>query len=130
MKASNRKSEVLIRDVEILATMASLAARKKNSAEYKYESIYHTVVFDVFNVRRYPADDITKIWKLVCLNQFHDCLPGSAIGLAYKDVHKVTRLQTIILRSVVLISFGSFIKMCETTLWACVRMLKMPLSLL
>lgn len=37
----------------------------------------------------YPVDDLDHIWKLLCLNQFHDCLPGSAIGLAYKDVHKV-----------------------------------------
>lgn len=38
----------------------------------------------------YPLDDLDRIWKLLCLNQFHDCLPGSAIGLAYKDVHKVS----------------------------------------
>ena len=37
----------------------------------------------------YPAGDIEKMWKLVCLNQFHDCLPGSAIEIAYDDVHKV-----------------------------------------
>jgi hypothetical protein len=38
---------------------------------------------------RYPGSEIEHMWKLVCLNQFHDCLPGSAIEIAYDDVHKV-----------------------------------------
>lgn len=41
---------------------------------------------------QYPWDELDRIWKLLCLNQFHDCLPGSAIGLAFKDVHKVSAL--------------------------------------
>ncbi|KAI8334603.1 glycosyl hydrolases family 38 N-terminal domain-containing protein [Chlamydoabsidia padenii] len=36
----------------------------------------------------YPSNDIKRLWKLICLNQFYDCLPGSGIGLAYVDVHK------------------------------------------
>lgn len=39
----------------------------------------------------YPFEEVTRLWKLLCLNQFHDCLPGSAINLAYVDVHKVSK---------------------------------------
>ncbi|ORY96481.1 glycosyl hydrolases family 38 N-terminal domain-domain-containing protein [Syncephalastrum racemosum] len=67
VKQGNRKSEVLIRDVEMLGVMATVGSASSYS---------------------YPLDDLDRIWKLLCLNQFHDCLPGSAIGLAYKDVHK------------------------------------------
>lgn len=62
-----------MRDVEILGVMATLLAKSLGKT-----SSYN-----------YPVDDLDHIWKLLCLNQFHDCLPGSAIGLAYKDVHKV-----------------------------------------
>ncbi|KAI9278933.1 galactose mutarotase-like domain-containing protein [Phascolomyces articulosus] len=74
VKRGNRISEFLIRDVEILGTMAKIlskANKKKDIGTYAY-----------------PIDDLEWAWKLLCLNQFHDCLPGSAIGLAFKDVHK------------------------------------------
>ncbi|KAG0171993.1 Glycoside hydrolase, 38 vacuolar alpha mannosidase [Apophysomyces sp. BC1034] len=73
VKRGNRKGEVLLRDLEFLATAATLLGNKGRTS-YSY-----------------PTHDITKLWKLLCLNQFHDCLPGSAIGLAYKDVHKFHR---------------------------------------
>ncbi|SAM00317.1 hypothetical protein [Absidia glauca] len=72
VKRGNRQSEVLIRDVEFLSTAARLL--KSNRAPYAY-----------------PAKAIERLWKLICLNQFHDCLPGSGIGLAYVDVHKYHR---------------------------------------
>ncbi|KAF7725437.1 Glycoside hydrolase, 38 vacuolar alpha mannosidase [Apophysomyces ossiformis] len=72
VKRGNRKGEVLMRDLEFLATAATVLSSKGN--QYSY-----------------PASEINKLWELLCLNQFHDCLPGSAIGLAYKDVHKFHR---------------------------------------
>ena len=33
----------------------------------------------------YPADALTHAWQLVCLNQFHDIIPGSSIGQVYVD---------------------------------------------
>jgi alpha-mannosidase len=72
VKRGNRQSEVLIRDVEFLSTAAQLMKNSKSDVPYAY-----------------PAADIERLWKLICLNQFHDCLPGSGIGLAYVDVHKV-----------------------------------------
>ena len=62
-KRSNRKSEFALHDAEFLAAAASLL-----SADYQY-----------------PQDELTRDWQLVCLNQFHDILPGSSIGQVYAD---------------------------------------------
>ncbi|KAG1458244.1 hypothetical protein G6F46_000079 [Rhizopus delemar] len=69
VKRGNRKGEVMLHDVELFATMARVSNRTNSGYDY-------------------PLDKITHLWKLLCLNQFHDCLPGSAIKLAYVDVHQ------------------------------------------
>ncbi|KAI8577611.1 hypothetical protein K450DRAFT_212480 [Umbelopsis ramanniana AG] len=69
VKKGNRKGELLLRDLEFLAAIA----------DHKIQDYV------------YPALEIENMWKLVCLNQFHDCLPGSAIEIAYDDVHKFHR---------------------------------------
>lgn len=61
-KRNNRKSEFLMHDAEFLAALAAL-----------------TTDFD------YPHEDIYQAWELICLNQFHDILPGSSIGEVYED---------------------------------------------
>jgi alpha-mannosidase len=61
-KRNNRKSEFLLHDAEFLAAWASL------NANYPY-----------------PHEALRKAWELVCLNQFHDILPGSSIGEVYVD---------------------------------------------
>ncbi|KAI9027605.1 glycosyl hydrolases family 38 N-terminal domain-containing protein [Phycomyces nitens] len=84
VKQGNRKGEVLLRDLEIIATMAAVCQNQNLAEKYSY-----------------PGEPITQLWKLLCLNQFHDCLPGSAIGMAYKDVHKYHRdviSQALLLR--------------------------------
>lgn len=35
--------------------------------------------------KAYPGQALTAIWKLVCLHQFHDILPGSSIPEVYED---------------------------------------------
>ncbi|KAI0640866.1 glycosyl hydrolases family 38 N-terminal domain-containing protein [Trametes meyenii] len=70
IKKGNRKSEILLRDVEILATFASL---------YKYHQTDYV----------YPNGRINDAWEKVLLNQFHDVLPGSAIGMVYDDAEKL-----------------------------------------
>ncbi len=62
-KRANRKSEFLLHDAEFLATYAS-------------------VLDQAFE---YPFDQFTKAWQLVCLNQFHDIIPGSSITPVYKE---------------------------------------------
>lgn len=62
-KRANRKSEFLLHDAELLASLASLA-----NADYAY-----------------PAERLTLAWQTVCLNQFHDIIPGSSIGPVYVE---------------------------------------------
>ncbi|KAI9053480.1 hypothetical protein LZ554_002436 [Drepanopeziza brunnea f. sp. 'monogermtubi'] len=61
-KRSNRRSEIMLRDVELLATIASI------KSGYKY-----------------PKEKIDDMWEAVLLCQFHDCLPGSSIEMCYDD---------------------------------------------
>ncbi|KAJ2302857.1 Glycoside hydrolase, 38 vacuolar alpha mannosidase, partial [Coemansia sp. RSA 2706] len=74
-KLWNRQSEFLLRDAELLSTVASLGAEHSDFA--------------------YPKEELTRLWKLVCLNQFHDVVPGSAINMVYRDSDKM--YQDIIL---------------------------------
>lgn len=39
---------------------------------------------------RYPKSEVERFWKMVCLAQFHDVLPGSAIEMVYDDVMRVS----------------------------------------
>ncbi|CAG8578871.1 16816_t:CDS:10, partial [Acaulospora colombiana] len=67
IKRYNRKSELLLRDVEILSTFAS-HVEQGNGA--------------------YPKETLEELWKYVLLNQFHDVLPGSSIEMVYDDAYK------------------------------------------
>ena len=68
-KWNNRKSEVMLHDLEYLATIATLQ-------DSKY---------------RYPKKDIDSMWENVLLCQFHDCIPGSAIEMCYDDSDELYR---------------------------------------
>jgi len=61
-KRANRRSEFLLHDAEFLAALASL----------------HTDYV-------YPAEQFNDAWRTVCLNQFHDIIPGSSIGPVYEE---------------------------------------------
>jgi alpha-mannosidase len=65
IKRANRKCEFLLHDAEFLAAWAALAAGLD-----------------------YPHAELTRAWELLCLNQFHDVLPGSSIGRVYEDSHR------------------------------------------
>ena len=65
-KKGNRKAEFLLRDVELLATAATL-----RDSSYKY-----------------PKKEIDDMWESTLLCQFHDCLPGSSIEMCYDDSDK------------------------------------------
>jgi alpha-mannosidase len=62
-KRNNRQAEILLRDIELLATIASIKDKS-----YKY-----------------PKEDIDDMWEAILLCQFHDCLPGSSIEMCYDD---------------------------------------------
>jgi alpha-mannosidase len=62
-KRANRKSEFLLHDAEFLAVLAA-------SLDPDYV---------------YPATTLRQAWELVCLNQFHDIIPGSSITPVYVE---------------------------------------------
>ncbi len=62
-KRANRKAEFALHDAEFLACLA-----QQLDPDYTY-----------------PAETFTRAWQLVCLNQFHDIIPGSSIEQVYVD---------------------------------------------
>jgi alpha-mannosidase len=67
IKKGNRKSEVLLREAEYTATMASIL-----------DSSYV-----------YPKEALQSAWEDLLLCQFHDVLPGSSIPEVYVDAHEI-----------------------------------------
>ncbi|MDF2484771.1 MAG: Alpha-mannosidase [Herbinix sp.] len=63
-KRSNRKSEFMLMDLELLGVLAMAKLS-------------------------YPQEELDAMWKTVLINQFHDILPGSSI----KEVYEVTKLE-------------------------------------
>lgn len=67
-KSNNRQAEFLLRDIELLATIASI-----HDSSFKY-----------------PKAELDDMWEMVLLCQFHDCLPGTAIKMCYDDSDEVS----------------------------------------
>lgn len=61
-KEGNRRCEHLLREAELWATTAA-----------------------VRGLADYPADQLTRVWKTVLLQQFHDILPGSSIAWVHRE---------------------------------------------
>ncbi|KAK3097644.1 hypothetical protein FSP39_011690 [Pinctada imbricata] len=66
VKQRNRLCEFLLHDVEFLSSVAAILSN---------------------HAFKYPQQQLHKLWKLLLLNQFHDVLPGSSIGIVYDDAH-------------------------------------------
>ena len=64
-KRSNRKSEFLLMDLELISVLAQ-------------------------NLKGipYPKEELERLWKTVLINQFHDILPGSSIYEVYEVTKK------------------------------------------
>lgn len=61
-KRANRKSEFLLHDAEFISAYASLITNYQ-----------------------YPITNYQNAWRTICLNQFHDIIPGSSIGPVYEE---------------------------------------------
>lgn len=61
VKRDNRKAEIRLREIELLAVLAMRAGAV------------------------YPRSEIGQLWHIVLLNQFHDILPGSSVSGVYED---------------------------------------------
>ena len=66
-KWNNRKSEIMMHDLEFLATMATM-----KDSSYKY-----------------PKEEFDDLWENILLCQFHDCIPGSSIEMVYDDTDEM-----------------------------------------
>jgi len=62
-KRDNRRCEESLHDTEFLAAVVRARGLTSN----------------------YPRAELTRLWELTCLNQFHDILPGSSIPEVYVD---------------------------------------------
>ncbi len=62
-KRANRKCEFLLHDAEFLASFA-----------WALDPNYP-----------YPQAELNRAWRLLCLNQFHDIIPGSSIAEVYSE---------------------------------------------
>lgn len=62
VKRNNRRAEAMLRELDLLASLAWLRAG-----------------------HAYPTEELAALWDIALLNQFHDILPGSSIGLVYDD---------------------------------------------
>ncbi|WP_169749066.1 alpha-mannosidase [Martelella endophytica] len=62
VKRNNRRAEAMLRELETLASLAWFSG----AADY-------------------PGEELAALWDIALLNQFHDILPGSSIGLVYDD---------------------------------------------
>ncbi|KAH7367850.1 alpha-mannosidase [Plectosphaerella cucumerina] len=66
-KLHNRSCEILLHDLELLSTYASIQDRSF----------------------KYPKKELDEMWQGLMLCQFHDCLPGTAIEMCYDDSEKI-----------------------------------------
>ncbi|XP_032438996.1 alpha-mannosidase 2C1 [Xiphophorus hellerii] len=63
IKRENRQCETLLHDVEVASSLALCRS-------------------EMF---LYPAEKLQRLWRLLLLNQFHDVIPGSCIGMVVED---------------------------------------------
>jgi alpha-mannosidase len=68
MKRGNRRSEHLLREVELWAATAAVRAGTP-----------------------YPHDQLDRLWRTVLLHQFHDILPGSSIAWVHRQARETYR---------------------------------------
>jgi alpha-mannosidase len=52
------------------------------------EQLLHDAEFLASARGDYPRPELDRLWKLLLLQQFHDILPGSSIGLVYDDARR------------------------------------------
>ncbi len=72
-------------------TYTTMAENKKNNrkSEILYQSAEAaSVIAEVLNSHKYPADILEENWYTILKNQFHDIIPGSSIKAVYDDSRK------------------------------------------
>jgi hypothetical protein len=77
VKRGNRKGELLLRQVEYTATLASLIL----STNYVYpKRVSSDLPIDAdVDLADFALQDLDEAWEELLLCQFHDCLPGRCV---------------------------------------------------
>ncbi|MEO5709149.1 MAG: glycoside hydrolase family 38 C-terminal domain-containing protein [Nocardioidaceae bacterium] len=78
MKQGNRRTEHLLREAELWATLATL----RTGAAY-------------------PYDELERLWRETLLHQFHDILPGSSIAWVHREARETYAALAASLESVI-----------------------------
>ncbi len=84
-KRGNRKGEFLLRDAEFLAGLDPAAVRGRLDATADIRPVPAQDVYDATPFGSGLEALLTRAWKLLLLNQFHDIIPGSSITWVYRD---------------------------------------------
>ncbi|XP_071529830.1 alpha-mannosidase 2C1-like [Panulirus ornatus] len=70
-KRQNRECEFALRDAELMLALAAVGGELNEGKLHAYQ------------------DALVGAWKKVLLNQFHDVIPGSSIGLVYREADQM-----------------------------------------
>ncbi|MCC8150468.1 MAG: glycosyl hydrolase-related protein [Lachnospiraceae bacterium] len=84
VKRGNRKSELLMRELELWAALASLRGYP------------------------YPDKEAEQLWKVILLHQFHDILPGSSIARVYEEARQAYHDLTVQAEGLLYTALGAF----------------------
>ncbi|MBQ9789014.1 MAG: alpha-mannosidase [Lentisphaeria bacterium] len=69
-------------------TLTTQAKVKKGNRRCEEALMAVEALYAGSELANYPAKELDRLWKLLLLNQFHDILPGSSIGMVYERTHK------------------------------------------
>lgn len=65
-------------------TFTSQARVKRGNRKLEQALTETEMLFSALPLSEYPAAALDKLWKVLLINQFHDILPGSSIGMVYE----------------------------------------------
>ncbi|MFN8483022.1 MAG: glycoside hydrolase family 38 C-terminal domain-containing protein [Anaerolineae bacterium] len=82
VKRANRKNEIALHTAEFLAAWATVVTPPPPPSTGGKSDTVRGRGDGEFS---YPHADLRHAWQLLCLNQFHDILPGSSIGAVYEE---------------------------------------------
>ena len=83
-KRGNRRSEHLLREAELWATVAAIR-----------------------NDDFYPYGELERAWQTVLLQQFHDILPGTSIAWVHQEAERNYATVAVVLEEIIASSIGS-----------------------
>ena len=69
-------------------TLTTQSRTKRNNRKCEQALLQLEAIASNLPAKDYPRKKLDAAWKLLLVNQFHDIIPGSSIGLVYKTTEK------------------------------------------